>query len=110
MDGIKGVFQGGPAASNPRWTWENNALLFATDPVAMDHVLWRQIDAKRKAMNLPPVGATGKLGLDPLGTEAFDIRQPQHIPLCANLGLGIFEFDSPKGKEFSIDHRVHTIV
>ena len=33
MDGIKGVYQGGPAASRPEWTWENNALLFATDPV-----------------------------------------------------------------------------
>ena len=38
MDGIKGVYQGGPGASRPEWTWENNALLFATDPVAMDHV------------------------------------------------------------------------
>ena len=38
MDGIKGVYQGGPAAWNPEWTWENNALMFATDPVAMDHV------------------------------------------------------------------------
>ena len=36
MDGIKGVFQGGPGASRPDWTWENNALFFATDPVAMD--------------------------------------------------------------------------
>ena len=109
MDGIKGVFQGGPAANKPGWTWENNALLFATDPVAMDHVLWKQIDAKRKEKGLPPVGAVGKLGLDPLKTEAFDIRQPQHIPLCANLGLGIFEFDSPRGKDFSINHQVHTI-
>ena len=56
MDGIKGVYQGGPSASRPEWTWENNALLFATDPVAMDHVLWRQIDAKRKEKGLPPVG------------------------------------------------------
>ena len=48
MDGIKGVFQGGPAASRPEWTWENNALFFATDPVAMDHVAWRYVDAKRK--------------------------------------------------------------
>jgi hypothetical protein len=41
MDGIKGVYQGGPGASRPEWTWENNALFFATDPVAMDHVAWR---------------------------------------------------------------------
>lgn len=106
MDGIKGVYQGGPGASRPEWTWENNALLFATDPVAMDHILWRQIDAKRKEKGLPPVGAAGKLGLDPLGTEGFDIRQPQHIRLAANLGLGLFEFNSPRGRRFSIDHRV----
>jgi hypothetical protein len=107
MDGIKGVYQGGPGASRPEWTWENNALLLATDPVAMDHVLWKQIDAKRKEKGLPPVGASGKLGLDPLGTEGFDIRQPQHIRLAANLGLGIFEFNSPRGRKFSI---VHTII
>jgi hypothetical protein len=106
MDGIKGVFQGGPAASKPEWTWENNALLFATDPVAMDHVLWQQIDAKRKEKGLPPVGASGKLGLDPLGKEGFDIRQPQHIRLAANLGLGLFEFNSPRGRRFSIDHKI----
>jgi hypothetical protein len=55
MDGIKGVFQGGPAASRPDWRWENNALLFVTDPVAMDHVAWRHIDAMRKDKGLPPV-------------------------------------------------------
>ncbi len=108
MDGIKGVYQGGPGASRPEWTWENNALLFATDPVAMDHVLWRQIDAKRKEKGLPPVGASGKLGQDPLGKEGFDIRQPQHIRLAANLGLGLFEFNSPRGRKSSIDHRVIT--
>jgi hypothetical protein len=106
MDGIKGVYQGGPGASRPEWTWENNALLFATDPVAMDHILWRYIDAKRKEKGLPPVGASGKLGLDPLGTEGFDIRQPQHIRLAANLGLGIFEFRSPRGRKFSIQHQI----
>lgn len=104
MDGIKGVFQGGPAASKPEWTWENNALLFATDPVAMDHVAWRIIDAKRKEKGLPPVGAVGKLGLDS-AREGFDIRQPQHIPLAAHLGLGIFEFHSPSGRRHSINHR-----
>jgi Domain of unknown function (DUF362) len=106
MDGIKGVFQGGPSALRPEWTWENNALFFATDPVAMDHVAWRYVDAKRKEKGLPPVAAAGRTGLDPLKTEGFDIRQPQHIRLAANLGLGIFEFDSPRGKKNSIQHQV----
>jgi Domain of unknown function (DUF362) len=106
MDGIKGVYQGGPGASRPEWTWENNALLFATDPAAMDHVAWVYVDAKRKEKGLPPVGASGRLGLDPLKTEGFDIRQPQHIPLAAHLGLGIFEFKSPKGRRHEIQHRI----
>ena len=106
MDAIKGVYQGGPAASRPEWTWENNALLVATDPVAMDHVAWRYIDAKRKEKRLPPVAASGRSGLDPLKTEGFDIRQPQHIILAGHLGLGIFAFDSPQGKSREIQHRI----
>jgi uncharacterized protein (DUF362 family) len=108
MDGIIGVYQGGPAGGNLDWTWENNALLVATDPVAMDHIAWRLVDAKRKEKGLPPVGAVGKLGQD-AGREGFDIRQPQHIRLASSLGLGLFEFDSPKGRRHSIDYRVITI-
>jgi len=104
MDGIKGVYQGGPGASKPEWTWENNALFVGTDPVAMDHVAARIIDAKRQEKGLPPVGAAGRLGVN-VTDEGFDIRQPQHIRLAAHLGLGIFEFDSPRGRRHSIDHR-----
>ena len=35
-------------AKDPHWTWENNALLLATDPVAMDRIEWDIIDAKRR--------------------------------------------------------------
>ena len=106
LDGIKGVFQKGPFGANPEFIWEYNALFFATDPVAMDHVEWRIIDAKRKEKGLPSVAATGKMAFDPLKTEGFDVRQPQHIPMAANLGLGLFDFKSPKGRRQSIDHRI----
>jgi hypothetical protein len=106
MDGTRAIFQGGPFGRNPEWAWEYNSLLFATDPVALDHVEWTIVDAKRKAENLPSVAAVGKLAEDPFGREGFDVRQPQHIPLAANLGLGIFDFKSPMGRRHSIDHRV----
>ena len=79
MDGIKGVYQGGPAASRPEWTWENNALLFATDPVAMDHVLWRYIDAKRKEKGLPPGRRLGQAGPRPAGDRGL-----RHPPAAAH--------------------------
>ena len=106
MDGIRGVFQKGPFGTSPEFAWEYNALLLATDPVAMDHVEWRIVDEKRKASGLPPVAGSGLAALDPLGTEGFDVRQPQHIAVAGNLGLGIFDLKSPKGRRFSIDHRV----
>jgi hypothetical protein len=106
MDGIRGIFQKGPFGKNPEFAWEYNALFAATDPVALDHVEWEIIDAKRKAQGLPPVAATGRVALDPLGTEGFDVRQPQHIALAANLGLGLFDFKSPRGRRQSIDHRI----
>jgi len=109
LDGIKGVFQKGPFGRDPEFTWEYNALFFATDPVALDHVAWDIIDAKRKLEGLPPVAATGKLASDPLSTEGFDVRQPQHVALAGNLGLGLFDYKSPLGKRHSIDHRVITV-
>lgn len=110
MDGSRGVFQKGPFGNHPEFAWDYNALLFATDPVAMDKVEWQIIDAKRKAEKLPAVAATGKLALDPLGTEGFDVRQPQHINLAGHLGLGLYEFKSPRGRRQSIDHRVISAV
>jgi Domain of unknown function (DUF362) len=107
MDGIRGVYQGGPfSRENGKWTWEHNGLLFATDPVALDHVEWGIVDAQRVKQNLPPVAATGAVAIDPLKTEGFDVRQPQHIALAGALGMGYFDYKSPKGRRLSIQHRV----
>ncbi|MBV8610603.1 MAG: DUF362 domain-containing protein [Singulisphaera sp.] len=106
LDGIRGVFQKGPFGRDPGFLWDHKALFFATDPVALDHVEWDVIDAKRKQEGLPPVAASGKMAQDPFGTEGVDVRQPQHIALAGNLGLGNFAYDSLQGKAHSIDRRV----
>ncbi len=70
MDGIRGVYHKGPFAwpeNQGRWTWEYNALLLATDPVALDHIAWDVIDARRAQEKLPPVGGAGKLASGPAG-------------------------------------------
>src|SRR5439155_23169601 len=86
LDGLKAVYQGGPSASEEH-TWPYRALFFATDPVAMDMVGWGIIEAKRRAVGLPPVAQSGRSGNPPNRREGFDIRQPQHIPLAGALGL-----------------------
>jgi hypothetical protein len=109
MDGIRGVFEKGPYHPPYECTWEYNSILFATDPVAMDHIEWDIIDARRKLASLPPVAASGKTALDPTQSEGFDVRQPQHIALAGALGLGMFEYKSNRGRRHSIDHRTLTI-
>ena len=59
MDGSRGVWEGGPYGKNPEWIWDYNALLLATDPVAMDHIEWDILDAKRTQMEVPGVGGVG---------------------------------------------------
>src|SRR5207244_55036 len=45
MDGLIGVYEGGPGSWNYTWgTWRRDSLFFATDPVALDHVGWDIID------------------------------------------------------------------
>ncbi len=109
MDGTRGVWEGGPYGRNPEWLWDYNALLFATDPVAMDHIEWDIIDAKRKEMGIPGTGAVGRLAADPNQIEAYDVRQPQYIAMAGQVGLGLFDYKSPSGRRSSIDHRVMKI-
>jgi hypothetical protein len=62
LDGLIGVYEGGPGCWIATWgTWIYNSLLFATDPVAMDHVGWDIIDRKRVAMGWAPVAQMGSV-------------------------------------------------
>jgi hypothetical protein len=62
LDGLIGVYEGGPGAWNKTWaTWPYKALFFATDPVAMDHVGWDIIDTKRAQEGWLPVAKMGLL-------------------------------------------------
>ena len=108
LDGLLGTWEGGPGIWNKTFaTWEYRSLLFATDPVALDHVGWKIIDAKRAEEGWPSVARMGLEGeyrmvdwKDDIKapSEQFEMRQPEHIPLAATLGLGIFD---PK----RIEHR-----
>jgi uncharacterized protein (DUF362 family) len=65
-DGLIGCYEGGPGTWNRTWaTWPYKGLFFATDPVAMDHVGWDIIDAKRAQEGWQPVAQMGLMQRTP---------------------------------------------
>jgi uncharacterized protein (DUF362 family) len=125
MDGLIGVYEGGPGSWNRTWaTWRHQGLFFATDPVAMDHVCWDVIDTKRAFEGWRPVAQMGLLSKVPAvtlsprlaalaslgrpeaaalamddyqkipdgsGSEAFNLRTPDHVILAGQIGLGTWD-------------------
>ncbi|HEV3262128.1 MAG TPA: DUF362 domain-containing protein, partial [Gemmataceae bacterium] len=91
LDGLIGVYEGGPGCWNPTWgTWRRQSLFFATDPVAMDHVGWWIINSQRARVGLEPVERMGKLLASPAVTLATPLSQlSARGPLDAvNLAVG----------------------
>ena len=96
LDGVKGVYDGGPGAP-PQFVWEHKTLYFATDPVALDHIGWEVIDAKRVSAGMKKLFEAA-----PDRFSTYVHRQPEHVEIAGALGLGEFA----RGK---IDLRAITI-
>jgi hypothetical protein len=87
-DGLIAAYDGGPGGFNKHFaTWEQKSLYFASDPVAMDRVAWDVLDRQRASKGLPVLAESGRKRKDP-GHEVFDYRQPNHVLLAGQLGLG----------------------
>jgi hypothetical protein len=82
LDGIQGQYHAGPGP-RPQFMWEHKTMYFATDPVALDHVGLRVIDAKRASVGMKPVAQN-----EPDQFNARHGRQPEHIEIAGNMGLG----------------------
>jgi hypothetical protein len=89
LDGLIGVYEGGPGSWNPTWgTWRRQSLFFATDPVAMDVVGWDIIDAKRAEEGWLPVAHVGMvqgvpaLGLSPRLAALAALGSPEAAALA----------------------------
>jgi uncharacterized protein (DUF362 family) len=88
LDGVKGLYHGGPGA-RPQFVWEHKTMYFATDPVALDHIGWKAIDAKRASVGMKSIA------LDrPDEFSTFLNRQPEHVEIAGAMGLG--EWDESK--------------
>lgn len=95
MDGLKGVWHGGPFLHNSRFSFYPKQMMFGTDPVAIDRLLLDVIEEKRKQEHAISVwdrsASTLHRGFerDP-GANNF-IREPGHIEFAAGLGLGTYD-------------------
>jgi uncharacterized protein (DUF362 family) len=85
MDGIRGVYHGGPGA-RPRYVWEHKTMYFGTDPVAMDKTGLADIDARRAAAGMPSIALS-----KPDDHSHYLNGQVEHIELAGNMGLGVFD-------------------
>ncbi len=74
VDGSIAQCHGGPSRA-PHWAWPFSGFLASTDPVAIDAVGWRLIEARRKDVGLP--------------TLTREAREPRHIAAASGLGLGV---------------------
>jgi uncharacterized protein (DUF362 family) len=96
MDGLMGVWHGGPFVRDPRFVFYPKQIVIGTDPVAIDRQLIDVIDAKRKAENAVSVWERSlkyvsekPAPLDP--NQNRYIRETGHIEFAAGLGLGTYD-------------------
>lgn len=70
MDGLISGYAGGPGFK-PQYSWNNGALYFSTDPVAIDSLCLEAIDARRRKANVTLAGP-----------------KASHIATASRIGLG----------------------
>lgn len=96
MDGLRGVWHGGPFARTRRYVFYPRQIMFATDPVAIDRLLLDIIDDERKAHGAISIydRSPQYLKVDDGAARDADpnvniiIREPGHVEYAAKLGLG----------------------
>ena len=103
MDGLKGVWHGGPFSSNRRFRFYPKQIMFGTDPVAIDRMELDIITAKRNAEHAAPFEDISPAHLKSGGAGNDDpqihryIREPGHIEYAATtFGLGVYDIKKIK--------------
>jgi len=100
MDGLKGVWHGGPFSPSKDFRFYPGKMMFGTDPVAMDRILLDIIEDQRKLKGAVSVWDRSPQHLIKAGERKSGpnfnrfIREPGHIEYAATLGLG--EYDKKK--------------
>ncbi len=110
MDGLRGVWHGGPFAYTKKFLFYPKTIMFGTDPVAIDRLLLDIIEAERKAHGAISVWNRDEKTLDfnNGGNRDNDpnvniiIREPGHIEYAAKLGLGEHDLKKIRVEELEV--------
>jgi Domain of unknown function (DUF362) len=110
MDGLRGVWHGGPFARTNRYVFYPRRILFGTDPVAIDRLLLDIIDQKRKAEGAISIWDRSPEHLKVDDSAARDrdpnsniiIREPGHVEYASTLGLGVYDLARIKVQDIEI--------
>ena len=101
MDGLRGVWHGGPFARTTKYVFYPRQIMFGTDPVAIDRLLLDIVDRKRREEGAISIWDRSPASLKMDDTRSRDadpnvnilIREPGHVEFAASLGLGIYELE-----------------
>lgn len=110
MDGLIGVWHGGPFSNDPRFRFYPKQMLFGTDPVAIDRILIDVIDDKRKAEGAISVWDRSDKNLDAIDHSKWAkdpnvnrfYRETGHIEYASRFGLGVYDIKRIDLREIEI--------
>jgi uncharacterized protein (DUF362 family) len=110
MDGLRGVWHGGPFARTTRYVFYPRQIMFGTDPVAIDRLLLDIIENERKAHGARSIWDRDPSSLRMDDTRARDadpnvniiIREPGHVEFASSLGLGEYDIKKIKVQDVTV--------
>ncbi len=107
MDGLRGVWHGGPFSPSRRYRFYPKQMMFGTDPVSIDRLLLDIIENKRKAEGALSVwdrstAHVKRGGLDSPPDVNRYIREPGHIEYASKLGLGVYDVAKIRVKKIEL--------
>jgi uncharacterized protein (DUF362 family) len=109
MDGLRGVWHGGPFARSLKYVFYPKRILFGTDPVAIDRLLLDIVDDERKRRGVLSIWDRSQASLtgdqrerdrDP--NKNILIREPRHVEYAAKLGLGVADLKKIKVEDIEV--------
>jgi hypothetical protein len=110
MDGLRGVWHGGPFAPTLKYVFFPRTIMFGTDPVAIDRLLLDIIDDERKRRGAISIWNRDEKTLDFNNGGDRDkdpnvniiIREPGHVEYAGSLGLGVHDKREIEVKEIEV--------